>query len=361
MAKKPRRSEWGTFYERTGRHGVYLRVTDPATGKRREFKAGADMKAARKFARRLRVAMEEARPTDPQLVARVDVDELAEAFLEHREKTRAESTVRREKTTVRNIVVPGFTRRWVDEITRLEVTRFLDGRMDEMGAGGRNRMASLLSALFKFAVTKGWALENVAAGIERMRETRRSFAWFDRSEQDALLAACDDRVRDLATVALETGMRKGELLALEWGAVHFDRGARGAVVVERSKNGKPRTIPLTTRAAAVLVRRKDARTIPLDGPDRVFWDGPKRSEHWGRVWQKRWKRGPEAIGRPEFRFHDLRHLFCANLAREGVPLADVAKLAGHSMAMAMRYADHCPENSSERAIERLERRKAGGA
>ena len=91
----------------------------------------------------------------------------------------------------------------------------------------------------------------------------------------------------------------------------------------------------------------------MDGPGRVFAGAPESSGAGGARWNRWWKLGAVAIGRPELRFHDLRHLFCTNLARAGVPLADRAHIAGHSQVMALRYSNHCPANSSEAAIEAM--------
>ena len=60
-------------------------------------------------------------------------------------------------------------------------------------------------------------------------------------------------------------------------------------------------------------------------------------------------------GMPDLRLHDLRHAFCSRLAQAGVPLATIAKLAGHeSLTTTERYARHIPEGATRAAIERLD-------
>jgi integrase len=152
-------------------------------------------------------------------------------------------------------------------------------------------------------------------------------------------------------VALDTGLRQSELLRLEWRDVD---AVRRLLVVRESKSGRPREVPLTTRAFEMLEQLRAGRMVtPLDGADRVFAAIPQRI---GGKDLRGFKLAARTVGCPTLRFHDLRHLFGSNLAQAGVPIPDIAKLLGHStIAMALRYASHTPTDSATRSITRLER------
>lgn len=175
-------------------------------------------------------------------------------------------------------------------------------------------------------------------------EERRALAFFERiGNQD---------MADYTVLSLDTGMRQGEVLGL-----HFADAQEGRVTVwgigagkQRTKSGKSRTVPLTSRAQAVLDRRQ--RDL---GGKVVFPSLNKNqvSHYWGRM--------AEALGLDEdkqFVPHILRHEFCSKLAANGENAVVIQKLAGHStLAVTQRYV-HLFGAELDGAIERLEGKPA---
>lgn len=330
------------------REGYFIRVK--AAGRDR-WRKGGDTKedAELVLAGLKREAFEEAvlgvRP-----VKDMKFEAFAEEYLAAVEADHPPSTFHDECNKVRNLLVPRFKGRSVASITREDVTRF----HTERGAAGcsiatRNRDLSLLSAMFRRAVDLGYARENPVAGFGRPQEDRKAVPALSREEQARLLAKCPDWLRPVALVALDTGLRRGEQAALEWGDVDL---ARGVLLVRESKNKTPREVPLTRRAREALQVIHAGRVVPLKGPDRVFTRHSMKSGHFLRAFQG----VVEAAELPRLRWHDLRHLFAVNLVRAGVPLPDAAKLMGHrTLAMVWRYASHCRADSGGRAVAMLER------
>jgi len=113
---------------------------------------------------------------------------------------------------------------------------------------------------------------------------------------------------DLVELALYTGMRQGELLELTWGRV--DR-ARGVVLLEITKSGRRREVPLNTPADAILARRAPAAQADV----LVFG-----SRSWN-TFRKSWEAALEAGQLGDFHFHDLRHTFASWAVQRGVTLA----------------------------------------
>ena len=147
------------------------------------------------------------------------------------------------------------------------------------------------------------------------------------ADEHALInAALQSRTKNLSellVLAIETAMRRGELLALEWRDIDFERHE---LLVRRSKNGKSRTIPLTARANATLARMKTGSgglVFPLSGNAvRLAFERVRRR-----------------AGLKDVRFHDLRHEAISRLFDRGLTTPEVALLSGHkTVSQLFRYA-----------------------
>jgi integrase len=147
--------------------------------------------------------------------------------------------------------------------------------------------------------------------------------------------------------ALNTGMRRGELLDMQWSAVDFERG-QIAVSAATAKDREPRRVPMNSELIDVLQRWKRQS----NGSAYVFpGRAGDRRENFKRSWRTVLKRAHIT----DFRFHDCRHHFASRLVMSGVDLYTVAKLLGHSNArMTERYAHLAPGHLQE-AVERLVR------
>jgi len=116
-------------------------------------------------------------------------------------------------------------------------------------------------------------------------------------------------------LALFTGMRRGELLELIWERV--DR-ARGVVLLEVTKSGRRREVPLNSRADAVLARRGSHAHGLVFG-----------SRNWN-AYRHAFEGAATRAKLTDFRFHDLRHTFASWAVQRGATLQEVKDLLGHS-------------------------------
>jgi integrase len=134
---------------------------------------------------------------------------------------------------------------------------------------------------------------------------------------------------------MNTGLRRGELLALRWESIDFNRQS---LTVEggTAKNRQTRHVPLNDGATRVLKRWHEQAT----GGQRVF----EARTGFKTAWVKLLKRAEIT----KFRWHDLRHHFASRLVQAGVPLNTVRDLLGHSsVAMSLRYAHLAPDQRRE--------------
>lgn len=159
-------------------------------------------------------------------------------------------------------------------------------------------------------------------------------------EENKLLDACNSTLAPIIITALETGMRKGEILNLQW--EHIDLKSR-RIMVEETKSGKYRIIPISSVLLKVLSGIRQAS-------DFVFHiNNGNRRQSVRTAFENAVKRA----GIPHIRFHDLRHTFGSRAVMGGVDLPTVKELMGHkSINMTMRYSHPTPEHK-KMAVERL--------
>jgi integrase len=159
----------------------------------------------------------------------------------------------------------------------------------------------------------------VAAGRERRLQP---------GELEKLLEACSSsrsaRLPDIVLLAIESAMRLGELLSLEWKDIDLE--ARTAHL-PHTKNGEPRTVPLSAAAVTLL------STPPSPALGRVFpqWSRATSFEHTSR-------RAVKLAGLDNLRFHDLRHEAAGRFFEKGLHPIQVAAITAHrTLQMLKRY------------------------
>lgn len=120
-------------------------------------------------------------------------------------------------------------------------------------------------------------------------------------------------LKTLVLFAMETAMSKGELLQLRYMNINFEKRT---LLIPFTKTGKPRTIPLSTKAIEILrsmPRRLDGKVFPLtvDSLRNSFNIAKKRARITG------------------FRFHDIRRMACSSLFEKGFSVPEVQIFSGH--------------------------------
>ena len=197
------------------------------------------------------------------------------------------------------------------------------------------------------------ALRKALGARERqLREARIRFNAWRVARGKAPLPNRDgdylDHLRPLVLLAMNTGLRRGELLGLRWSAIDFQAKIL-TVVAETAKSGHTRRVPLNAEAFEVLSLWHKRRGKP--GADAFVFSGP-RGERMSRV-DTAWRSLMKAAGIKNFRLHDCRHHFASRLVQAGVDLYTVKELLGHSdIEMTERYA-HLAPHGLRAAVERI--------
>ena len=206
-----------------------------------------------------------------------------------------------------------------------------------------NRAMSCLRHIFSKAVEWEVIEQNPFSKGKSLilKENNKRMRFLNEDEIRSLLDACNEPLVDVVECAINTGMRKGEILGLRWEQIR-----NGFIYLDKTKTSEPRQIPINDTLDMLFkrVRRKQHLTSKY-----VFTYRGKRFDSVKTSFNASVKRA----GIVDFRFHDLRHTFASQLLMKGGTLKDVQELLGHkTMTMTLRYA-HLTQEHKRKAVNLL--------
>ena len=225
-------------------------------------------------------------------------------------------------------------------LTPQKIAQHRDERLKEIAPATVIRELSYFSSIISYA-RKEWGLNinNPVALVARPKNPQGRSRILDATETNALFEALKPTGRrsiwmlPLVKLALETAMRRSELLGLRW--EYIDLGRR-TIFLKLTKNGTSRTVPLSTHAIQILTQ------MPRNLDGRVF---PVTHE----VVSQAFNRARKQAGVKDVRFHDLRHMAITRLAEKLPNLIELSAVSGHkSLSMLKRYYHPKPELLAEK-------------
>ena len=236
----------------------------------------------------------------------------------------------------------------VEQVTRAMISQC----RDELGAPNKAgkvrspatvvRYLACLSHVYTVAIGDWeWADTNPVRGIRKPREPRGRDRYLSDAERVKLLAACQAStspdIYAVVLVALCSGMRRGEIMTLEWGDVDL---TRQIVTLRQTKNGSRRSVPLCSPAYEVMAERAKVRRLDTQ---LVFPGNKTKTKGTTKVRPrditKPWETARRKAGLVDFRFHDLRHSAASYMAMSGASTLEIAAVLGHrTLQMTQRYA-----------------------
>jgi integrase len=212
-----------------------------------------------------------------------------------------------------------------------------------------NNILTLLKQIFNFAVTADYILKSPLKNVNQLQEPQRSYDYLHKQEINMLLRSNQfETIFPIISLAVNTGMRLGEILGLCWDCVSFEtnqvlvkRTLCRKVLSETTKTKRIRQIPMNSAVKALLAdlfkKQKNCKFVltrnngePLSTmhfSDRIFKDALERAQ----------------IKR--IRFHDLRHTYASQFMMNGGNLYDLQKILGHSTSeQTAMYAHLSPDH-----------------
>lgn len=299
---------------------------------------------AEDYLAKVRVAIKEEKYGDlfeKKPESRMIFDELADKYAE---ACQFDKSFKSFKAYIIPILRAEFGGRTLKDISSLDVESFrnkrragISKRGTQRSAARVNRELAVLKHMMNRAVRWGyWEVSPFAKFTKddpiMFRGENKRLRYLTSEECERLLAECSMNLRPIVTLALNTGMRRGELFNLMWEHI----GPKAAYIYN-TKTMEPRVVPLNSTAQEVL--REMRRRNHLKS-SYVFCD--KDGQPWKDI-KVGFAGACRRAGIVNFRFHDLRHTFASHLAMNGYSMKAIADLLGHTtLTMVMRYAHLSP-------------------
>ncbi len=265
--------------------------------------------------------------------------EMMDRYVEERALRKAPKSYGRDRSAL-NHLLPVFGNLVLAEITPKLLAAYKTQRRTEQAAPATvNKELQLVRHAFNVAMREWeWCRENPMHRVSLEQVRNEVDRWLTANEEERLFAASSLWLQEIIRFALNTGMRQGEILNLQWQDVDF---TRGTLMVMKSKNGTRRTIPLNSTAYELLAAKQAA---PRTSQGPVF-KTPLGNTLQVRFLVREFCEARDRAGIPDFRFHDMRHTFATRLVQRGIDLYKVQRLLGHKTGtMTQRYAHHSPES-----------------
>jgi site-specific recombinase XerD len=282
------------------------------------------------------------------------LDKLFEEFLKYSTINHAPNTYERYRGILDNFKSFLATRPYINKISHLDLKLFEDYKhfRKESKTGDKtvNIELQMIRGMFNLAKKWGYCQNNPTDGITLFRITKTQEPRFlSKDECDKLLKNCGEELYPVFFTFLNTGMRRGELLNLEWKDVDL---ARKRIQIRAKEDWEPKTseryIPMNDSLVSVLKKHKGKSKGSF-----VFTDNKGEKIHRNEL-RKELIRITEKCGFPDVtKLHSLRHTFASHLVMNGVDLPTVKKLMGHSDIETTMIYSHLADDHVDKAVEKL--------
>ena len=257
-------------------------------------------------------------------------DQFAKEFIEIYSKQNKRSW-QRDEASLKNLK-PFLKGKKLQDIGPELIERYKAKRKTEVSPATINRELAFLKTMFNKAVEWGRLESSPLKNVKKFKKPNSKDRILNVGEMKRLINAADNHLEPILIIALNTGMRKGEILSLKWENIKL---SKRCIHLEDSKAGKSRDVPmngLVIEALSAIPQNSEyvffnSRTGgPIQDVKTAFKTACKNAEIRG------------------LRFHDLRHTAATRMVEARVDLVTVSKILGHSsIQMTMRYAHPTPE------------------
>lgn len=275
----------------------------------------------------------------------------SEWFENHAKPRKAPGTIMNNDSLIRNDLVPEFGNYRLADISPQLIDAFVAKLRGKMSSASVNRRLELIRAIFNYHIRRRNVLYNPMDGVAFLKVDPKPIYFWTLEEARTFLEharnkyASGDRenVFLLYLLALNTGMRLGEMLALKWSAVDFQNRL---ITVCRTLCHHTYVVRETTKGRRI-------RHVPIGeallGPFKAFRDA-HRGDEWvfhigGHVWDQNnlrnrfWSEDIKESGVTRIRIHDMRHTYASHFMMNGGDVFKLQAILGHAdIRTTMRYS-----------------------
>lgn len=311
-----------------------------ANGRRHRKRIGLSKSVAEAALNKVLVEIAENKYLDIRKEPRVKFEDFAKEYLEtHSKGKRSYYT----DSKIVGLLNRCFGNKYLYEVTSMDVLKFKNERAEQVKHGTVNRSLTVLKSMFNRAIEWGRATQNPCKSVKNFKENNQRERYLTEEEEVRLLANSNEYLKAIVTVALHSGMRKGEILRLKWKDIDIEHRF---ISLYETKNGEGRKVAMNQTMLNTI-----STIAKHPNSEYVFCN--KIGEPYGDI-KKSFLSAVQKAGIINFHFHDLRHTFASRLVMAGVDLNTVRELLGHkSLEMTLRYS-HLSPNHKMQAVSVLD-------
>lgn len=270
----------------------------------------------------------------------------------HAEVRKAKSSIKSDKVMLRLHILPAIGNMKLHTIRPPHIDQIIRSLKNKGLADGTvDKNLQLIKAVFNFHLKRGVIYYNPMVAIRLLNNKEQPYKYWSRPDAQKFLEhtakkyveASNECIHVIYKLALNSGMRQGELIGLKWSDVNFDKGLIRVCrvyskherrIVETTKGRKVRHIPIDDAVFNDLLRIKANRA----SGDLVFHLNGYMIDP-DNLYHRHFLKDIEAAGVERIRFHDLRHTFASHYMMNGGNRFELQKFLGHSDAkLTERYA-----------------------
>ncbi len=324
--------------------GTYLKgenwyIDYYANGRRRREKIGPSKKLAKEVLQKRKVQIAENRFLDVKKNQKIRFEDFAQDFIVSYSKPNKRSWWR--DAGIVKLLSGFYGGKYLHEIDVKSIEEYKTLRAKVVKPATVNKELACLKCMLNRAVDWGKLDLNPASRVKLMRENNKRLRYLEKEEIPRLLDNCSPKLKSIVILALNTGMRKGEIENLKWRDIDFQNSY---ICITEQKNGEKDYIPLNEPSRQALGATPKHPSSPY-----VFCK--KGGDTYNL--RKSFETALKESGILDFHFHDLRHTFASHLAMSGVDLNTVRELMRHKdFHTTLRYA-HLSRDHKTRAVNVL--------
>ena len=266
-------------------------------------------------------------PEDRRVLRSVRLADLLERY--RSEVTVRKKSARQERYRIGCLLADSISSICVNDLRASHMADYRDSRLQTVGPQAVLHELNLIDHLWRIAAAE-WGLPLSQSPVAKIKKPRPSHARerrltgeeADRLEEAARGPDAPQYLLHLLWLALETGMRKGEILTFRRSDIDC---SRRVALLRNTKNGHPRSVPLSSTALDAVLSQ------PESDDDLVFpVSVPALRFHWEKLCNE--------SGIEDLHFHDLRHEAISRLFERGLSVPEAALISGHrDVRQLLRY------------------------
>jgi len=276
------------------------------------------------------------------------LNEFSVEYLDFVQNTIQKRSWKRDQLSLKNLTKT-FGGLPLNEITPNHLISYQTKRLSEGKKPATvNRELSCLRGLINTAIKRNrFKGRNPVSEIKFLEENNQVERILTREEEERLLDACPPHLKPIIILALNSGLRKSEIIHLKWNDLDL-RNELIAIEATNTKNKKLKRIPMNSKVRDLLLLQYalsgSGEYVFLNSRGIPFKDYNSIKTSFGNACKKANIRG--------LRFHDLRHSCASRMVENGANIVAVSKILGHSsISVTMRYVH--PDKSLKEAVESL--------